>query len=121
MKNGSRRRKVKSRKGMIVPVPFTAFIALFAMTGLFYLWLCNRNQELGLILKEAEMEQVVLERRFQNESLQWANLCAPDNLEQALKKHGLTMEWPAREQIVRLYDVDMERSYTMVGLRPPMR
>ncbi len=119
--NRTRRRAVKARRGPMVPIPFTVFIALVVTGALFYLRLCGKCDRLGRMLQETEQEQVVLQRRFQHESLKWANLRAPENISVALDRHGLTMGWPTREQIVRLYDVNVEHTYSMVGLRSNMR
>lgn len=111
-----KQRAVKSGRAKLVPVPFTVFIAVVA-AGLFaYLWLCGQCEALGHMLKDAEQEQLALQRRFQNESYQWANLCAPGNIDQALAQHGLNMGWPTRDQIIRLYDVRADRSFSVVGL-----
>ncbi len=115
------RRAVKASRGMIVPIPFTLFLALLAGAALFYLWLCGQCESLGGMLREVEQEQIALQRRFQNESFKWANLCAPESLEQALRRHGLTMGWPNRDQIIRLYDVRVDRSYSVVGMRGGVR
>ncbi len=115
------RRSFKSSRGMIVPIPFTLFIALVATGAFCYLWLCGQCETLGRMLKEAEQEQTALQRRFQNESFQWANLCNPDNIEQTLKNHGLTMGWPTRDQIILLHDVRVDRSFSIVGMRGGMR
>ncbi len=118
--NRTRRRSVKTKRRKLIPIPFTSVIALIAAGALFYLWLCGKCDEMGRMLKDAEQEQVVLQRRFQSESLKWANLRAPENIRDALDRHDLTMGWPTRDQIVRLYDVDVERTYSMVGLRGGM-
>lgn len=121
MRTRTRRSSVKTKQGRLIPIPFTSCIALIAALALLYLWLCGQCDELGRMLKDAEQEHVALQRRFHVESKKWANMRALENIRIALDRHDLDMGWPARDQIVRLYDVDVERTYSMVGLRTGMR
>ncbi len=120
MKRRIRSKTVKTRR-QLIPIPFTSCIALIAACALFYLWLCGQCDELGRMLKDQEQQQEVLQRRFHSESMKWANMRALENIREALDRHELTMGWPTRDQIVRLYDVDVERTYSMVGLRSGSR
>ncbi len=117
----TKRRTFKSGRSRMLPVRFTAGIALFLAAGLAYLWLCGQTEVMGRMLKEAEQEQVALQRRFQNESFKWANLCSPESIDRALEQHGLAMGWPTRDQIIRLHDTQVDRTYSMIGMRGRLR
>ena len=97
-----RKNKRKPSGGYLIPMPFAVMLVVISGLALFYLWLCERCDAVGQDLKALEGRRISLQKSYLNEEYRWANLRSPANVDMLLKKHGLTMTWPSRDQIVRL-------------------
>ncbi len=103
-------RRKKNRKkidGFVFPTPVAGLIILGAIVGIAYLWLGSCAEALGGQIKELEVEQAKLQKRFQNEQYKWTRLKAPRNIEESLAKYGIAMVWPRRDQVVWLADAGL--------------
>ncbi len=97
------RKIVKKSSG----VRFGAFVfpmIFFSAIGVALIyWVADqRGASLQRSLNEEETALKSLEEEYARECVRWDSMVKPDNLDKALLKHGLAMEKPRPEQIVRL-------------------
>ena len=105
------RRNRKNRKqvhGYNFPVPFAGAILVLSSLALVYVWLGCRCESLGKDIKELEVKKSILDKKYLNEEYRWIKMKSLGNIEKTLAKSGITMTWPRRDQVVRIYE---ERSY----------
>jgi hypothetical protein len=110
----ARRRKRRNRKkrvdGFIFPTSFAGVLVFVSVLALSYLWLCSRCEELGREIKTLEGRQAELAKKLLNEEYKWTRMKAPGNIETALRRTGLAMTWPRRDQVVWLADARIQES-----------
>ncbi|MCE9615036.1 MAG: hypothetical protein K8T26_12225 [Lentisphaerae bacterium] len=102
-----RRNRKKTVHAFALPVPLAGCVVLAASLALAYVWMVCRCQTLGNELKELEGHRDALLKEYQQELFKWTRLKAPQNLERALRDHGIGMTWPSSRQIVRLRPDDV--------------
>src|SRR5450830_507999 len=95
------RRHVESRTGSAHASVATLIVALGAV-GLGYVGIETKCDTLGREIKRFEVEHARLQEDLNRARSEWARLSATGSVETALKMHGLVMNWPAAEQVVRL-------------------
>ena len=103
-----RNRRRKQVHGFNFPVPFAGAILVLSSLALVYVWLGCRCESLGKEIKGVESKKSVLDKKYLNEEYRWIKMKSLSNIEKTLSKHGITMTWPRRDQVVRIYD---DRSY----------
>lgn len=103
------RKNKKKVNGFAFPVPFAGAVVAIAVLALGYVWLGCRCEAIGRDIKKLETERAALMKKHQNEELRWAQLKSPRNIERALSRHNIVMTWPRRDQVVRLYDADLDQ------------
>ena len=103
-----RRNRKKNLQSQALPVPFEGAVALFALLALAYVWLVCRGQALGDELLALEQKRDALSLQHQQELFKWTRMKSPQNLERALREHGIAMNWPANRQVVRLRAGDLD-------------
>lgn len=108
----ARRRKRNKKKvdGFVFPAPFAGFVVMVSAFALGYLWLGCRCEALGVEIKDLEVRQKVLEKKYLNEEFRWTRIKSPGNLERVLKDLNVCMTWPRRDQVVRLYDTSRDQN-----------
>lgn len=94
-----RQLKVRFR---VLPVPLTVAIILFMTYSLGWIWLEVRCESIGGDIKRLEAERENLQRRLQTEQFHWARLKSPHSLETELERRGIEMNWPRKDQVVRV-------------------
>lgn len=104
-----RRRNRKKVDNLAFPAQVAGLFVLLASFALGYVLLGCRIEALGKAIKELENKQTVLKHRYQNEELKWARMKSPENLERVLALYDIEMQWPRRDQVVRLYDTGRYR------------
>lgn len=107
MAGRKRNKKRKVVNSFAVPVPFAGVVVMICVLGLSYIWLVGRCEAVGRDLKKLEKEYRALEKQYLNEEFRWVRMKSPENIEKALKRHGIKMDWPRRDQIVRLRRTDV--------------
>lgn len=117
----SKKNRKKGPMKFPVPVPVVMLILVLAGFALVYVCMQSRMETLGRDIKRLEVARDALRDQLMREQAEWARMQSPSSLDQALRQHGLAMNWPGREQIVRVrYDgaTDTSRGYEM---RPASR
>jgi len=99
-----KRNRKKRVEGFVFPTRIGAVIVVLAMAALGYLWLYTQCDELGREIKKLETEQTKLQRKYLNEEYKWMRMKSPENIEATLARHGISMTWPRRDQVVWLAD-----------------
>ncbi len=84
------------------PAPLAAVLVLVGVLSLGYLWLCGQCDAAGRRIKDLERQRTEVRRRYLNEEYKWHNLRSQENIERALKMHGLEMSWPERRRAVHI-------------------
>ena len=100
----ARNRKKRNVNGFIFPVPFAGAVVMASGLALGYVWLGCQCEQLGREIKTLEAEHGDLQKRYMNSEYRWARIKSLRSLEIALQKHNLCMDWPRRDQVVRLPD-----------------
>lgn len=116
-----RKNKKKGQTKLPVPIPLVALVLVVSSFALVYVRLQSRTEKLGREIKELEATRESLRDQLVQEQCEWARMQSPSSLDQSLRTHGLAMNWPNRDQIVRVrYDgsLDASRGYE---LRPSSR
>ena len=102
-----RRNRKKTVNAFVLPVPLAGAVVLVASLALAYVWMVCRCQTMGSELKDLEIRRDALLKEYQQELFKWTKLKAPQNLERALRDHGISMTWPSSRQVVRLRPSDV--------------
>lgn len=97
--NRNRKRRAQAR---ILPVAFVPLVVLCASILLVYLWVDAARAQLGQQIRKLETRSDELDNECRREENRWSALKSPENIEQALLRHGLNMSLPRGEQVVRL-------------------
>ncbi len=86
----------------MVPAPFIGLMMLTGSMVLGYLWIDTLCGALGQQIRTLETRYEALDGECRRESDRWTAMKAPENIEQALLRHGLNMTLPHGEQVVRM-------------------
>ena len=113
--------KKKQMKKQQARVPFPVLLAnvlvLVAVLGLSYMWLCSRCDALGREIKAKERELVTAQKRLVNEQDRWSTITSPQNLRDAIKRHGLAMTMPEDGRVVKVGSWDAASRTAMIPSR----
>ena len=99
MRRNRRRRRAHVS---VLHIPFAGIVVLVCAVGLLYVWLGCRCEFLGQDIKDLEVQIIELKEKGITEECKWARMKSPVSIEQALKRHNLSMTWPRPNQVVRL-------------------
>jgi hypothetical protein len=111
----SKNRK-RNETRLVFPAPLAGILALVSALALTYLWLNSRCDAIGMRIKALEREKEALHRKVVNEECKWSNMTSPANMQRLMEAHGLTMQWPARQNVIRL-----QRAVTVAQAAPAAR
>lgn len=99
MRRKNHRRHVKTKA-------FPSFIAISAMLAMLlavgYGHLHSACAQLGNALGQGEREIENLNKTLQSESIRWKDNFTSEKIRAALRNHGLKMDYPSLDQIVRM-------------------
>jgi hypothetical protein len=98
----NRKNRKRRAAGYLIPVPFAVLLLMLSGVALLYLWMCERCGILSEEIKALEIRKLALQKNYLNEEYKWLGLRSPANIQIALRRHGLLMTWPGRDQVVRL-------------------
>jgi hypothetical protein len=102
--NGRRNRKLQA-EGFRMPATLTLMLVLAFGVGLFYLWVCSRNEALARQIRAEETRLSELRQQVSSAGARWSEMTGPRRMKQALAKHNLSMDWPRADQIVQIQDM----------------
>lgn len=106
----ARRNKKKRRRkhdSIISPGPLAGLLSVGVVLCFMYICLVERCDAIGKEIKELELRKAAAEKQHAIERYKWSRLRALPSVEQALTHHGIAMDWPRQDQIVRLRDVQL--------------
>lgn len=108
-KPGSRNKVLHTRR-VRLPMTWMVFLTMGVVSVFAYLFLCTTTERLANQIKSEEQAIEQLRRRVASEEVRWSEMVGPRRLEEALRRHGLVMNYPARHQIVHVRDMAMWES-----------
>lgn len=99
-----RRKRVNAKRNpkALVPVPLVALLVVVGAVSLVYLWLCSRCEGLAREIQQMERQNEELQRRAVNEHYKWLNLHSLREVQTALVRHGIQMDWPDGRRVIHL-------------------
>ncbi len=95
-------RKKERSRGFLVVGPLALVMVFGSGLSIGYLWLEIRCEALGRQLKQLEVKKHQVHTKYAMAESRWARMTGPEQLEGALRRHGLAMEWPREDQILRV-------------------
>lgn len=102
-KNSRKKRKRQQQmNGYIFPVPFAGIVVVASALALGYVWLGCQCEAIGDEIKTFEARGTELRKQLLSVEYRWARTKSPQSLDIALQRHGLKMDWPRADQLVRL-------------------
>ncbi|HSR88516.1 MAG TPA: hypothetical protein VLL07_06140 [Pontiella sp.] len=117
----SRKKTKKNQVQVPFPVVLANVLVLVAVLGLSYMWLCSRCDALGREIKKKEDELLSAQKRLVTEQDLWSSMTSPLNLQRAIRKHGLDMEMPRGNQVVKVGSWDAASRTAMKDTRLTLR
>ena len=100
---GSRvNRKKYAQVGGVVPTWWVGLLGLMAIVAVAYVSIGAKCSQLGDEIRKHEQHLAALEKERIREDAHWNEKKTPENLSHAMLSHGLEMDYPAADQIVRL-------------------
>jgi hypothetical protein len=98
----ARKNRKRRLHANVVPVPFIGLMMLAGGMVLGYLWIDTLCGALGQQIRKLETRYEALDGECRREFDRWTAMKAPEQIEQALLRHGLNMSLPQGEQVVRM-------------------
>ena len=99
-----RRNRKRQMRVKFLPVPAASVIVLAASVALSYWFMDSKSAQLGQEIRKYEQKYASLESERVREEARWNEKKTPDKLERAMLQHGLLMNYPTPEQVVRMGD-----------------
>jgi len=104
------KRRVRKKRRQEVQVPFPTLLVgvlvFLVVIGAGYMSINIRCAGLGKAIKAQEGTLSEARKRLMVEMDMWSSRTAPINLERALVHHGLDMEMPDSDQVIRIETVE---------------
>lgn len=99
-----KRGRKKRRQEVQVPFPtlLVGVLVFLVVIGAGYMSINIRCAGLGKVIKAQERSLSEARKRLMVEMDMWSSRTAPINLERALVHHGLNMEMPDSDQVIRI-------------------
>ena len=98
------KKRARVSGGFFFPAPIAGGMILICALGLGYVWLECQCESLGRDIRNMEIENKVLMKRYCNEKCLWSQMRAPSCVEAELKRQDIVMTWPRSGQVVRMRD-----------------
>jgi len=95
----NRKRKHSAR---LLPMPVVGLVLLSAFFAIAYLVLSHKCDQTGQKIKKAEQELADLEQQRIREEANWNRMKTPEELEQAMLRHGLMLNFAGPDQVARV-------------------
>lgn len=124
--NRRRRNRKLEPAALLVSARLVMVLAMAGVLAILYLGLCGHCENLGRDIKKLEQELENVRTRIRTEEYKWSRLTSPRRFQQILAEHGIQMEWPEENRVVRLpsssvrpYERDVAQSYALAQSTPP--
>jgi hypothetical protein len=102
-KNKRNRRKRVNGYANRVPIAVVVVVAMVMLIG--SLWVKSSCDALGVEIRRLEQVSQELGERLLTEDMKWNRLRSVDRIRASLATNGVRMDWPVRDQVVKLADV----------------
>ncbi len=110
MSRKARKNRMNEDRGLALPAPLTALLAVVALAGVFVVWLSSRCENLDQAIREMQVKYEHLEQMARQEEYKLTLMQSPQNLQALLDRHGLPMVWPDERNIIRV-DTHLYRQF----------
>jgi hypothetical protein len=97
-----RRNRKKRVHAKVLPPSVAGIIVLVVSLVLVYWFVDAKCGQLGQEIRKHEQQLSALEDERVREEARWSEKKTPEKLEQAMLQHGLAMNYPSAEQVVRM-------------------
>lgn len=97
-----RRNHKRQVRTKFLPVPAAGVIVLAATVALSYWFMDSKSGQLGQEIRKYEQKYASLESERVREEARWNAKKTPEKLERAMLQHGILMDYPKADQIVRM-------------------
>lgn len=97
-----RRNRKKKVHAKVLPPAVVGMIVLTVSLVLVYWFMDAKCGQLGQEIRKHEQQLSALEDERVREDARWSEKKTPEKLEQAMLQHGLAMNYPSAEQVVRM-------------------
>lgn len=97
-----RRNHKRQIRVKILPLPAAGIIVLAATVALCCWFMDSKSAQLGQEIRKYEQKYASLESERVREEARWNAKKTPEKLERAMLQHGILMDYPKADQIVRM-------------------
>lgn len=97
-----RKNRKKRVHAKVLPPSVAGIIVLVVSLVLVYWFVDAKCGQLGQEIRKHEQQLSALEDERVREEARWSEKKTPEKLEQAMLQHGLAMNYPSAEQVVRM-------------------
>ncbi len=104
MRSKKRRNRRKRVNGYAHRVPVAVFVVLAMVLMIGTLWVKASSDAIGVEIQRLEQQSGELSERLLTEEMKWNRLRSADQIRRSLASNGIQMDWPSRDQVVRLQD-----------------
>ena len=102
MRSKKRRNRRKRVNGYAHRVPVAVFVVLAMVLMIGTLWVKASSDAIGVEIQRLEEQSRELSERLLTEEMKWNRLRSADQIRRSLASNGIQMDWPSRDQVVRL-------------------
>lgn len=97
-----RRNRKRQVHAKVLPPTVAGMIVLIVSLVLSYWFMDSKCAQLGQEIRKHEQKFAALEDERVREEARWSEKNTPEKLEQAMMQHGIAMNYPAADQVVRM-------------------
>jgi len=97
-----RRNRKRQVHAKVLPPSMAGMIVLIVSMVLSYWFMDSKCAQLGQEIRKHEQKFAALEDERVREEARWSEKNTPEKLEQAMLQHGIAMNYPAADQVVRM-------------------
>ena len=97
-----RRNRKRQVHAKVLPPSVAGMIVLIVSMVLSYWFMDSKCAQLGQEIRKHEQKFAALEDERVREEARWSEKNTPEKLEQAMLQHGIAMNYPAADQVVRM-------------------
>jgi len=97
-----RKNKRRQQHVRLLPLPVTTAVVFTVSIAVAYLVLDHKCGQCGQQIKKSEQKLTELDQQRIREEANWNRLKTPEEIEQAMLRHGLLLVYPGPDQVARV-------------------